>query len=198
MSLPDFITSNLPVFGLAGKVIIILTVAIILNHIQKKVIPNLIISCVPKIRIETQDQLILRARTMAYVIRKVIAVVIWLIAIIMILGAFQVDTSPLLASLGVTTLALGFAAQYIIRDYLNGFFILMEDWYRIGEWVTISGLEGEVEKVSPRRTVLREINGTMHVIPNNSDSNGQQPDERLGRDKSDCLRGLQGEYQPGI
>jgi len=42
----------------------------------------------------------------------------------------------------------------------------MEDWYRIGDWVTIAGLEGEVEEVSPRRTVLREINGTMHVIPN--------------------------------
>jgi len=84
----------------------------------------------------------------------------------MVLGAVGVDITPLLASLGVGALALGFAAQNIIRDYLNGFFILMEDWYRIGEWVTISGMEGDVEQINLRRTVLREINGTMHVIPN--------------------------------
>jgi small conductance mechanosensitive channel len=83
----------------------------------------------------------------------------------MILGILELDISPLLATLGVASLGLGFAVQNIIRDYLQGFFIVMEDWYRIGDWVTISGMEGEVEKISPRRTVLREINGTMHVIP---------------------------------
>jgi small conductance mechanosensitive channel len=84
----------------------------------------------------------------------------------MVLGVIEVDIAPLLATLGVASLALGFAVQNIIRDYLQGFFIVMEDWYRIGDWVTIAGMEGEVETIGPRRTVLREINGTMHVIPN--------------------------------
>jgi small conductance mechanosensitive channel len=103
---------------------------------------------------------------MAFLLIKVVAAVIWIITFVMILGVIEVNISPLLATLGVASLGLGFAVQNLIRDYLQGFFIVMEDWYRIGDWVTIAGMEGEVEEVSPRRTVLREINGTMHVIPN--------------------------------
>ena len=103
---------------------------------------------------------------MASVLTKMMAIIIWIIAFVMVLGVIEVDIAPLLATLGIASLALGFAVQNIIRDYLQGFFIVMEDWYRIGDWVTIAGVEGEVETVSPRRTVLREINGTMHVIPN--------------------------------
>ena len=159
-------TFNLATLITAIKVVAILAVAIALNIFQQKTIPKLIMAGIPKIRLETPDQLAARSRTMAYVIRKVVAVIIWMIAIMMVLSVIEVDIAPLLATLGVGALALGFAAQNIIRDYLHGFFILMEDWYRIGEWVTILGMEGDVEKISPRRTVIREINGTMHVIPN--------------------------------
>ncbi len=152
--------------GIAVKVVIILASAIALNIIQKKIIPRVIIASIPKIRVESQDQLSTRSKTIASVLIKGIAIIIWIIAIVMVLGVIEVDIAPLLATLGVASLALGFAAQNIIRDYLQGFFIVMEDWYRIGDWVTIAGVAGEVETVSPRRTVLREINGTMHVIPN--------------------------------
>lgn len=84
----------------------------------------------------------------------------------MALGVLKVDTTPLLATLGVISLGLGFAVQELIRDYLQGFVIFMEDWYRLDDWVVIAGMEGSVEKITPRRTVLREINGTVHVIPN--------------------------------
>ena len=151
--------------GIAVKVVIILAIAITLNIIQKKMIPRVIIASIPKIRVESQDQLSTRSKTIAFVLIKIIAFIIWIITTVMVLGVIEVDIAPLLATLGVASLALGFAVQNFIRDYLQGFFIIMEDWYRIGDWVTISGMEGEVEKVSPRRTVLREINGTMHVIP---------------------------------
>ncbi len=165
MSELDF-TFNMATLMTTIKVVVILAVAIVLNSFQKKMIPKAIIAGIPKVRLETPDQLAARSTTMAYVIRKVIAVFVWIIAIMMVLSVIDVDIAPLLATLGVAALALGFAAQNIIRDYLHGFFILMEDWYRIGEWVTILGMDGDVEKISPRRTVIREINGTMHVIPN--------------------------------
>ena len=165
MSDLDF-TFNLATLMIVIKVVVILAVAIALNIFQKKMIPKAIIAGIPKIRLETPDQLAARSKTMAYVVRKVVAVIIWIIAIMMVLSTLEVDIAPLLATLGVGALALGFAAQNIIRDYLHGFFILMEDWYRIGEWVTILGMDGDVEKISPRRTIIREINGTMHVIPN--------------------------------
>ena len=152
--------------GIAVKVVIILAIAITLNIIQKKLILRVIIASIPKIRAESQDQLSARSKTMASVLTRIIAIIIWIITIVMVLGVIEVEIAPLLATLGVASLALGFAVQNIIRDYLQGFFIVMEDWYRIGDWVAIAGMEGEVEAVGPRRTVLREVNGTMHVIPN--------------------------------
>ena len=162
----DFVFNPTIMMGITVKVLVILAIAIALNIIQKKIIPRAIIACTTKVREESRDQLVIRTKTMAYVVIKVLTAIIWIIVFVMVLGVINLDITPLLATLGVASLGLGFAVQNIILDYLQGFFIVMEDWYRIGDWVTIAGLEGEVEEVSPRRTVLREINGTMHVIPN--------------------------------
>jgi small conductance mechanosensitive channel len=162
----DFVFNPTIMMGITVKVLVILAIAIALNIIQKKIIPRAIIACTTKVREESRDQLVIRTKTMAYVVIKVLTAIIWIIVFVMVLGVINLDITPLLATLGVASLGLGFAVKNIILDYLQGFFIVMEDWYRIGDWVTIAGLEGEVEEVSPRRTVLREINGTMHVIPN--------------------------------
>ena len=161
----DFVFNLTTMLGITTKVVIILTIAIVFNIIQKKIIPRAIIAATPKVLEESQDQLAIRTKTMAYVVIKVVSAIIWIVVLVMVLGVIELDISPLLATLGVASLGLGFAVQNLIRDYLQGFFIVMEDWYRIGDWVTIAGMEGEVEEVSPRCTVLREINGTMHVIP---------------------------------
>jgi small conductance mechanosensitive channel len=121
---------------------------------------------IPRIREESTDELAHRSDTLSRVATRFCSIVIWAVAFVMILGAIGLDITPLLASLGFGALALGFAAQNIIRDYLNGFFIVMEDWYRVGEWITIAGMEGDVEQIGLRRTVLREVNGTLHFIPN--------------------------------
>jgi len=97
---------------------------------------------------------------------QVVSFVVWLIAFVMILSVFGINIGPLIAAIGVVGLALGFAAQNIIRDYLNGVFIVMEDWFRIDEVVTIAGTTGLVVDLNLRRTTLRDLNGTMHVIPN--------------------------------
>jgi small conductance mechanosensitive channel len=162
----DFVFNPTIMMGITVKVLVILAVAIALNLIQKKIIPRAIIACATRVREESRDQLAIRTKTMAYVVIKVVTAIIWIIVFVMVLGVIELDITPLLATLGVASLGLGFAVQNIILDYLQGFFIVMEDWYRIGDWVTIAGMEGEVEEVGPRRTVLREINGTMHVIPN--------------------------------
>ena len=161
----DFTFNLNTVLGITVKLVIILAIAIAFNIIQKKMIPRAIIAGTPKIREESHDQLVTRTKTMAHFVTKIVTIIIWIIVFVMVLGVINFNITPLLATLGVASLGLGFAVQNIIRDYLQGFFIIMEDWYRIGDWVTIAGMEGEVEEVSPRCTVLREINGTMHVVP---------------------------------
>ena len=150
----------------AVKVLIILAVAIALVLLARRVIPKLITARIPKIREETPDQLAARSKTLSRIVTQVVSVIIWVVAFVMILNVLGVPITPLLASIGVAALAVSFAAQNIIRDYLHGFFIIMEDWYRVGEVATVSGIGGLVENIGLRRTTLRDLNGTMHVIPN--------------------------------
>ena len=159
-------------FGLSAlvngaiQVAIILVIALVLVIIGRWLIPKLIKARVPKIREEAPEQLAARSKTLSRIVVQVFSVVIWLLAIVMILSQLGVDIAPLLAGIGVAALALGFAAQNIIRDYLHGFFILMEDWYRVGEVAVIQGTGGLVESITLRRTVLRDLNGTLHIFPN--------------------------------
>ncbi|MFC2033443.1 mechanosensitive ion channel family protein [Chloroflexota bacterium] len=145
---------------------IILIVAIILTFLSRLLIPKIINKRIPKIREEPLDQLAVRSKTLYRIVVQVVSVVIWLFAVVMILSQLGIDIGPLLAGLGVAALALGFAAQNIVRDYLHGFFILMEDWYRIGEVAVIQGTGGLVEQITLRRTVLRDAYGTLHIFPN--------------------------------
>ena len=145
---------------------IILIVAIVLMLIARWLVPKLIKARIPKIREESPDQLAVRSKTLSRIVVQVVTVMIWILAAVMILSQLGVEIAPLLAGIGVAALALGFAAQNIIRDYLHGFFILMEDWYRVGEVAVIQGTGGLVENITLRRTVLRDLNGSMHIFPN--------------------------------
>ncbi len=150
----------------AIQIAIIIIAAVILSMVVRLVIPKLIQKRIPKLRRETKEQLAARSKTLSGIIVQVLTVLLWVFVFVMILSQLGVDIAPLLAGIGVASLALGFAAQNIIRDYLHGFFIIMEDWYREGEVAIIQGTGGLVEKITLRRTILRDLNGTLHIFPN--------------------------------
>ena len=166
--MPDFdFTYNLSaVVTGAARVLIICLITFVLLWVLKRVVRKAITARIPKIREESPDQLALRSDTMGTVIAGAVSFVAWVVAGLMILSAVGLNVAPVLATVGVASLAVGFAAQNIIRDYFNGFFIVMEDWYRVGEVAIISGIGGLVVDITLRRTVLRDLSGTMHVIPN--------------------------------
>jgi moderate conductance mechanosensitive channel len=87
------------------------------------------------------------------------------IAGMQILALLGVNMGPLLASAGVAGLAIGFGAQTLVKDFINGFFILAENQYDIGDTVKIAGVQGVVENMTLRRTVLRDADGTLHTVP---------------------------------
>jgi small conductance mechanosensitive channel len=105
-------------------------------------------------------------RTLASVINSVGVFVIVFIAAMQILPLLGINMGPLLASAGIAGLAIGFGAQTLVKDVINGFFILMENQYDLGDVVRIGGVTGTVEAMTLRRTVLRDADGTVHVIPN--------------------------------
>jgi small-conductance mechanosensitive channel len=109
-----------------------------------------------------------RTATIVAVLRLFIGVVVWLIASVMALTELGFKIEPLLASLGVAGLALGLGAQTLIKDWLGGLFLLLEDQIRIGDSVTINGFSGTVSEINLRTIVLRAENGAMHIISNGS------------------------------
>jgi moderate conductance mechanosensitive channel len=97
---------------------------------------------------------------------NVIRLFVFLIALVMILGALDLDIGPAIAGLGVVGIAVGFGTQSIVRDYFTGALILIENQYSKGDVVTIAGVSGTVEDFSLRRTTLRDLDGVVHTVPN--------------------------------
>lgn len=107
-----------------------------------------------------------RVETLSAAIVRTIEVVLIAFAVFTILPEFGFDIRAVLAGVSITGIALGLGAQSIVRDALNGIFILSEDQYAKGDVVTIAGVTGTVEDVSLRRTVLRDVDGVLYTVPN--------------------------------
>ncbi|HEY4362237.1 MAG TPA: mechanosensitive ion channel family protein [Bryobacteraceae bacterium] len=109
-----------------------------------------------------------RASTIVATLRKMAVSLIWLMALGMSLYELQYNIAPLLAGLGVAGIAVGLGAQSLIKDWLGGLFLLLEDQIRIGDAVKIGDVSGSVEEINLRTTILRGENGAVHIIPNGS------------------------------
>jgi small conductance mechanosensitive channel len=107
-----------------------------------------------------------RVETLARVFRNAAAVVIAILAGTLVLGELGVSIAPILATAGVAGIAIGFGAQSLIKDYFNGFFLLLDDQVRQGDVVEIAGKSGRVEEVTLRYVRLRDVEGHVHFVPN--------------------------------
>jgi len=107
-----------------------------------------------------------RAETLARVVRYLSSVVITLVAALVVLGELGIPVAPILGAAGVVGLAIGFGAQSLVRDYFNGFFLLLENQLAKGEVVEVAGKSGTVEDVTLRHVQLRDYDGNLHFIPN--------------------------------
>jgi moderate conductance mechanosensitive channel len=97
---------------------------------------------------------------------RIAGVVLVIVVALMALASFDVNIGPAIAGLGIAGLAIGFGAQTLVKDLLAGIFILAENQYSRGDVVRIGGVAGAVEDFSLRRTVLRDLDGTVHTVPN--------------------------------
>ena len=148
------------------SILIIIVVAIILWAILQRVLPLLIGRTMVRTKGESRDGVQRRRNTLTSVLISVGKVFIILITIIMILEDLNVPIGPLLAGFGIAGVAIGFGAQWLIRDYIAGIFILMENQYRVGDVAKIADIAGLVEEVTLRKTVLRDLDGIVHHVPN--------------------------------
>lgn len=107
-----------------------------------------------------------RAKTLTDLLLSVIRYLVYFFAFVAILDQVGVDTRSLIAGAGIAGLAIGFGAQNLVKDVVTGFFILLEDQYGVGDYVTVAGVSGVVESVGIRTTKVRDFGGQLYIIPN--------------------------------
>lgn len=107
-----------------------------------------------------------RVETVAALVRSMASVAVWTIAVLMALGELGLNLGPLIAGAGIVGVAIGFGAQNLVRDFLSGIFMLIEDQYGVGDVIDAGPAVGTVESISLRSTRLRDVNGTVWHLPN--------------------------------
>jgi len=107
-----------------------------------------------------------RIQTLLSAIGGTAKLIIWVLAFLMVLPEFGINIGPILASLGLAGFAIGMAAKDILSDFISGLFVLLEDQYHVGDRIRVGNLEGEVVEFNLRRTILKDDQGNLHLIPN--------------------------------
>lgn len=107
-----------------------------------------------------------RVETLVRLVRQAAMIVLWMSILLVVLNEIGIEIGPILASVGVLGLAVGFGAQNLVRDVISGFFFILENQVRVGDVAIINGTGGAVEQINFRTIVLRDLAGTVHVFPN--------------------------------
>lgn len=149
----------------APKLLIILVLAFVFVRLLGAITRNLV-----KLSEKGRVQGAIRAQQVRTVVGMIRSVGVFLIVFFAGMSAlkdvFNINIEPLLASAGIAGLAIGFGAQTLVKDVINGFFILVENQFEVGDTVKIAGVTGRVEEIAVRRTTLRDADGTLHIVPN--------------------------------
>lgn len=155
---------------ITGPVLIILVIAVsayAVVHLANKFIGRVVRRTVRQGKYRTKHDEKQREDTLTSIATTAVKVVVFAVALFMILGEVGLNIGPLLAGAGVVGVALGFGAQSMVKDFLAGVFIIAENQYRVGDVLQVNqGVAGVVEHVSLRTTVIRDLSGMVHYIPN--------------------------------
>ena len=152
---------------LTGKVVLILVLALVFARAGSRLADRSIRSLGARSPLrEVTPRAEQRATTLAGVAVSVIRIFVWSVAGLLVLAALNLDLGPLIAGASIVGVALGFGAQSLVKDFVSGFFILVEDQYGVGDVITIADTTGTVEEVNLRVTRLRAGDGTVWFVPN--------------------------------
>ncbi len=150
----------------ARVAIIVLAIYIGLRILQRVLEPAVRTAITRQMINEPKEEVEQRIDTLTHVIYRTAWLVAIVAGLITILPEFGINASALLAGAGLVGLAVGFGAQSLVKDVISGLFVLIENQYGKGDIVTIAGVSGVVEDVNLRRTLVRDLDGTQHSVPN--------------------------------
>jgi moderate conductance mechanosensitive channel len=151
------------------RILLILVVAFVSVWFLERVInPVIRVAVREQMKTEPEEEILQRIETLSHVLYRTALMLVMVVVGIMILTEVGVNVAPLIAGLGLVGLAVGFGAQSLVKDMINGIFILVDNQYSKGDVVTLAGMVGVVEDINLRRTVLRDLDGTVHFIPHSN------------------------------
>lgn len=149
------------------RIALVLLLGLIVYLVIRKIVPRLVTKTITlRMKDKPETAIAKRSRTISFVITNTLGFVIGIVILFTILAELGINIGPALASLGILGLAVSFGAQSLIKDLINGLFILLENQFGIGDVVRVGGIAGLVEEVNLRRTILRDLDGVVHYIPN--------------------------------
>jgi len=149
------------------RILIIVVVAAVLWFALNRLLPHIVRRSVSRTKYkESKEGIEKRTNTLVTIFKGVARVFIVVVVVMMILSEVGIDIVPVLAGFGIAGIAIGFGAQYLIRDLIAGIFIILENQYRVGDVARVADIAGLVEEVHLRKTVLRDLDGIVHHIPN--------------------------------
>ena len=149
------------------RILIVVLISFALYLVLHRVIPRALQLTVSKrMAKKPEEEIEQRIKTLSRVFLSTGAVFIMVAAAFMILSEIGINITPVVAGFGIAGIAIGFGAQSLVRDLIAGLFILIENQYSVGDVVRIADIAGLVEEINVRRTVLRDLDGIVHVVPN--------------------------------
>ncbi len=163
------------------KILVIIVVALVLKRFSKVFVAKLITKTIVSDSSVSKAARKKREDTLIRIFSTFVNVLIIAFALMMIIQELGFAVGPLLAGLGVAGLAFGFGGQYLIRDLISGFFIIIENQYRIGDVIGVNGVFGVVEDITLRMTTLRDIDGGAHHIPHGEVHQVNNLSKKFGR-----------------
>ncbi|HTK39672.1 MAG TPA: mechanosensitive ion channel family protein [Patescibacteria group bacterium] len=144
----------------------IIVVAFVIRYIAARFLEKLIRRAIKRGSHGTLESEKKREDTVIAILNGVLLIALWTIVLLTVVAEFGVQIGPILAAAGIAGVALGFGAQYLIKDIIAGFFIIVENQFRVGDVVSMDGTSGLVEEITLRMTTLRDLDGVVHHIPN--------------------------------
>ncbi len=149
------------------RILIIVVVGAVLWFALNKFLPPIVRRSVARTKYkESKEGIEKRTNTLLSIFKGMGRVFIGIVAIMMVLSEVGLPVAPVLAGFGIVGIAIGFGAQYLIRDLIAGIFIILENQYRVGDVARVADVAGLVEEVTLRKTVLRDLDGIVHHVPN--------------------------------
>ncbi len=163
IGLKDWIISELPsIIILIVLLIISLRVGFYMVRKLKTILAKRTVNRKDEPNLEVEKRL----NTLMGIVKKGVSLIIWAVFILIFLKKVNIDIAPILAGAGIVGLAVGFGAQELVRDFITGFFILLENQIRTGDVAIINGTGGLVEKIELRTITLRDLSGVVHIFQN--------------------------------